>query len=277
MNTSHQSVPLTSLTAFEQTLAFIQSIQRKRKDADETSMESESEVPIPSVIFTNTTTTNATTTMSQRPRGRIPGVGNFGIAETMHMLRQIKDVLPIGSDQWKEVADRHAAVYPFRSKEAIQRKYNSLQRKAIPTGDPDCPEEVRLAKQVKHLIGDKACIGDAEEEFDLEDVQFGECGGNPAPFTANDNTDAPNVENVSTVTNTPSRSKRRYVTKEEKKKSFFRCTSSTCCNNNKQEKNKEKRTEREKSDAEKKKKEKKREGDAKKKGDSVERTLETDK
>ena len=208
MNTSHQSVPLTSLMAFEQTLAFIQSIQRKRKNADDkseaTSVESESDVPIPSIIFTNATTTN-TTTMSQRPRGRIPGVGNFGIAETMHMLRQIKDVLPIGSDQWKEVADRHAAVYPFRSKEAIQRKYNSLQRKAIPTGDPDCPEEVRLAKQVKHLIGDKACIGDAEEEFDLEDVQFGECGGNPAPFTANDNTDAPNgtAENVSTVTNTP--------------------------------------------------------------------------
>ena len=223
MNTSHQSVPLTSLTAFEQTLAFIRSIQTKREDDEsEETLVSVKSVPIPSVIFTNTTTTNATTTMSQRPRGRIPGVGNFGIAETMHMLRQIKDVLPIGSDQWKEVADHHAAVYPFRSKEAIQRKYNSLQRKAIPTGDPDCPEEVRLAKQVKHLIGDKACIGDAEEEFDLEDVQFGECGGNPAPFTAN-NDDVPNgtAENVSTVTNTPSRSKRRYVTKEEKKEEFL--------------------------------------------------------
>ena len=32
---------------------------------------------------------------------------------------------------------------------------------------------MKLAKEIKCLIGNKAAIGDAEEDFDLEDVAFG--------------------------------------------------------------------------------------------------------
>ena len=61
------------------------------------------------------------------------------------------------------------------------RKYATLYRKPIPTGDPNCPEEVKLAKRIKYLIGNKASVGDAEEEFNLEEIEFGESGANPKP------------------------------------------------------------------------------------------------
>ena len=44
----------------------------------------------------------------------------------------------------------------------------------IPTGDPDCPEEVKLEEQIKRLIRNKAALGDTEEEFNLKKVEFGE-------------------------------------------------------------------------------------------------------
>ena len=61
------------------------------------------------------------------------------------------------------------------------RKHSTLCWKEIPTDDPDCLEEVKLAKEIKCVIGSKATVGDAEEEFNLEDVESGESGANPSP------------------------------------------------------------------------------------------------
>ena len=52
-----------------------------------------------------------------------------------------------------------------REKESITRKYASLHR----TGNPNITPLIKLAKEIKHLIGIKATIGDGEEEFDLEE------------------------------------------------------------------------------------------------------------
>ena len=90
-------------------------------------------------------------------------------------------ICPTGAEQWDSVVAEHRQQYPSRDKDAIRQKYNLLHQKNIPTGDPNCPEEVKLAKHVKYYIGQKACLGDAEQEFDLEEVDFGENGGNPNP------------------------------------------------------------------------------------------------
>ena len=66
----------------------------------------------------------------------------------------------------------------------LSKKYATLYQKIIATGDPNCPEEVNLTKRIKYLIGNKAAIGDTEEEFDLEEVEFGENGANPNPGPA---------------------------------------------------------------------------------------------
>ena len=61
------------------------------------------------------------------------------------------------------------------------RKHTTLAKKQIPTGDLNCPEEVELAKSVKCMIGNKTAVGDAEKEFKLMKVEFGENGANPNP------------------------------------------------------------------------------------------------
>jgi hypothetical protein len=49
----------------------------------------------------------------------------------------------------------------FDSHEAVAR------RKKIPTGDPRCPKEVKLAKRIKRNISLRADVGDGKEEMDL--------------------------------------------------------------------------------------------------------------
>ena len=120
--------------------------------------------------------------------GRKSGTGNYTTAETMHLLHILERVEPIGSEEWQQCANEHAGMYPRRCKGevgmySIRRKFASLYRKGIPTGDPNCPEDVRLAKKIKRAIGDRAAIGDGEELFNLEDTSF----------TAKPDPDAPQV------------------------------------------------------------------------------------
>ena len=102
-------------------------------------------------------------------QGRRTGIGNYMLPETMNLLEVLEDVLPIGSEEWEEALARHSLNYPGRDKPSIARKFATLHRKQIPTGDPNCPPEVRAAKRIKYLIGPKAAIGSGEENFDPED------------------------------------------------------------------------------------------------------------
>ena len=76
-------------------------------------------------------------------------------------------VLPIGPTEWEQVLDLHSAQYPGRDVNSLRRKYTTLHRKKMPTGDPLCPEEVRMAKACKYRIAQKADLGDATGEYDM--------------------------------------------------------------------------------------------------------------
>ena len=80
--------------------------------------------------------------------------------------------MPIGPSEWNKVVETHAVDYPGRTDTSIRRKYNSLHRVTVPTGDPNCPDEVKQAKRIKYSIGQKAAIGGGEEDFDLESGTF---------------------------------------------------------------------------------------------------------
>jgi hypothetical protein len=114
-----------------------------------------------------TTTTTATTIL-----GRRTGRTNYTREEMTNFLDIMEGVLPIGGEEWDEVFQQHSVLYPGRDINSLRRKYGALYRKGIPTGDPNCPPEVRQAKRVKYKIGDKANIGDGEEEYDLEGGTF---------------------------------------------------------------------------------------------------------
>jgi len=89
------------------------------------------------------------------------GGRNFSHEESMAMLDFMVEILPIGGEEWQAVEDKlRTAFPPGCTKESISRKYTTLHRKGIPTGDPNCPPEVRLAKLVKRELGIKANLGD---------------------------------------------------------------------------------------------------------------------
>ena len=102
---------------------------------------------------------------THRPKKR---ASNFTQEEVMHLLRILEDVVPVCKREWESVLDTHSERFPGRDTASIRRKLQGLHRKKMPTGDPDMPEEVRLAKEVRDLIGAKARISTADEEYDME-------------------------------------------------------------------------------------------------------------
>jgi hypothetical protein len=137
-----------------------------------------SPVGIPTVIYikkkkmAEPTSTAPSTAPTVATGGRRVGRGNYTREEMMNFLEIMEQIKPIGGEEWDEVYQQHSIGYPGRDINSLRRKYGTLYRKGIPTGDPDCPPEVRQAKRVKYMIGDKANIGDGEEEYDMEGGTF---------------------------------------------------------------------------------------------------------
>jgi len=102
------------------------------------------------------------------PRGR---ASDYSVEEVLHFLNLMEEILPIGSQEWDQLLQLHLVDFPTtgRTVDSLRRKYASLHRKKIPTGDPECPVEVKKAKRVKRLIGIKADLGCGEEEMDITD------------------------------------------------------------------------------------------------------------
>jgi hypothetical protein len=86
-------------------------------------------------------------------RGR---AADYTPEEVIHFLNIAVSIKPVDLTGWQRVLQEHNLVYAHmnRTAESLRRKYNQLQRKKIPTGDPNCPEDVRLAKRVKYSIND---------------------------------------------------------------------------------------------------------------------------
>ena len=85
----------------------------------------------------------------------------------MHLLTIMETVVLIGPNEWDEVLDQHSRLFPGRDVDSLRRKFTTLHREKIPTGDPNMPLEVRLVKKVKCAISDKAELGDGIGDFDL--------------------------------------------------------------------------------------------------------------
>eukprot|EP00536_Pseudo-nitzschia_multiseries_P018265 jgi/Psemu1/54828/gm1.54828_g len=100
-----------------------------------------------------------------------PGVTNYSKTELIELLHTIRSILPIGPEQWNQVTQIHRDNFPDtdRTVPNLRGKYTNLYQKQMPTGDPNCPEEVKLAKKIRRLIYEKAGIGNGEEALDMEE------------------------------------------------------------------------------------------------------------
>ena len=113
-------------------------------------------------------TTDSSPQKLKRPVKRGPG---YTTEEVLHFLDVLEKHLPIGPAQWEAVIQEHIdAGYPEeRYVVGLRRKFNGLVQRKEPTGDPNCPVEVRRAKQISRMIEEKM---DAATEMEDEDFGF---------------------------------------------------------------------------------------------------------
>lgn len=102
---------------------------------------------------------------SRMPRRRGNG---FSTVETQSLLDAIEKYLPIGNVSWGRVTTYHASRFPAqeRTTDSLRRKFSTLYRQNIRTGDPKCPEEVRRAKHLQSDIKKKSELSTAESDED---------------------------------------------------------------------------------------------------------------
>jgi hypothetical protein len=93
------------------------------------------------------------------------GSSHFSMEETIAFLNTMEEILPFSDLEWQIVVNLHNNNHGLTcSKELLQRKFNKLRNTNIPTGDPHCPADVRLAKKVAQLMVQKSNAVDLEEE-----------------------------------------------------------------------------------------------------------------
>jgi hypothetical protein len=86
-----------------------------------------------------------------RGRGNARGAGRrFTTTELENLNEVISQVLPIGGEEWEEVANLHSQQYPEHQRDSVnlRRKFKEMYNARIPTGDPECPEHIKTAKRL---------------------------------------------------------------------------------------------------------------------------------
>ena len=132
----------------------------------------------------------ATFTMPGRnpPASTRRGKG-FTKAETTTLLKAVERILPIDAEGWNEVHEIFNSKHSSRGVEGLKRKFNKLANKPVPTGNPNIPEDVKLAKSIKGKLFRRAGatnLSDKEEEEE-EDEEEEELDDDVATETADEN------------------------------------------------------------------------------------------
>jgi hypothetical protein len=109
---------------------------------------------------------------SQQHRKKNAGGGrgnskSFTTEEKLFFLNIMKDILPTDGNEWDEVLHRHNEKFASMNRDVpkLRRKFAALYRVKIPSGDPHMPDDVRLAKHVRHLITAKNNISCGDEDI----------------------------------------------------------------------------------------------------------------
>ena len=93
------------------------------------------------------------------------------------MLGLIDRYLPLCKDEWEFILNEHNKLFSLQNRtvDALRRKFASLHRKKMPTGDPLMPANVRRAKHIRYKMTERADMGvnddgDPDEFFPVSDA-----------------------------------------------------------------------------------------------------------
>ncbi|KAF1325477.1 hypothetical protein FI667_g9156, partial [Globisporangium splendens] len=103
-----------------------------------------------------------------RKQKRLPFHGRgagFTRKEVVSMLRVVKEMLPVSSEDWDDVHRAHSATYRevSRTADSLRRKFLALCRATTGSG-ASCSNEVREAKRIRQFILQRADVADGESK-----------------------------------------------------------------------------------------------------------------
>ena len=92
---------------------------------------------------------------------------DFTKAETTTLLKAI----PIDAEAWNEVRDLFNSKHTPRGVEGLKHKFNKLANKPVPTGNPNMPEDVKLAKSIKSKLFHRSGARNLSEEEEEDEEE----------------------------------------------------------------------------------------------------------
>jgi len=120
----------------------------------------------------STSKKSKTTTSSKKQHG-----GQFDTKELKSFFNTIMEkILPIGFREWEVVLKEHNKDWSVKEREVrgLRQKFNRLNASKLPTGDPNCPWDVKWAKQLKRKIDEKADANLLNDVSEAEDDDAGD-------------------------------------------------------------------------------------------------------
>ncbi len=140
--------------------------------------------------------------MSNKKRGP-----SYSHQEVESLLGLVAEELPIGQEDWESVCSQHILIWDNLGRDylSLRRKFNQLAGKKVPTGDPNCPPQVREAKRILAMIKEKAEIEVFSGSEEPEDDRAPEIDDTAPAATvatrenANDNNSSVSQTSVSTT------------------------------------------------------------------------------
>lgn len=119
--------------------------------------------------------------------------GGFGQSDTDHLLYILDTTLPLCKDEWSKVLEEHDKTFhlyncTIRSQKS-SRKFATLHKKKIPTGDLIIPSDVKKAKHIRYKMTECANMSFMDEADDKAFAQSAKILSNETP-SANDGSDA---------------------------------------------------------------------------------------
>jgi hypothetical protein len=90
--------------------------------------------------------------MAQKTKGK-RGLA-FTASELESLAESVEDFVPISHTDWDKIRDDHSKYFPEqnRTTDSLRRKFQWMAKLKIPTGDPNMPRHIRVAKRAYYAI-----------------------------------------------------------------------------------------------------------------------------
>ena len=97
----------------------------------------------------------------------------FKAPELENLADIVEEIVPISHTDWDRVRDQHNEKFSKqnRTTESLRRKFQWMAKMKIPTGDPNMPRHIRVAKRAKATDGSTPVRDDDDDDDEEEDEE----------------------------------------------------------------------------------------------------------